>query len=455
MSAVLLELLNNGDSLIHIGAHFAEERVSYKQKGISVMWVEACPLFEDTIKENLKDQPDQLYRICALDKTTGRKKVFNISNNHQGVSSSFYEFGKDAKTLWPELDLHHVDSICINSKTLDNFIDEESHWISTKKPRVLLIDVQGSELDVLLGGIGSLWRFDLIQIETSNVNVYENGNTRDPVIKLLSNNGFKLTKIIEQKPGHGDLIFEKLDSIKPDNAFNSNSYKEVNRKRIEHLASLDISFKQKTVLELGSGPGDLTQYFLSKGAYVTSIDGREENIRESHKKFKDNHRWSGFVYDLEEQMAPLDVQYDVIIAYGIMYHLSDPKKFLRRIKNINADLFLLSTCVTSEFCIDDELSDLNLVKEPSSDGTQSLHGMGCRPNRKWLWEQLSQFFDTTYACKWQPNHDQFPQDWTINKSKPSTLTRMIYVCSTKKINSSWALDQLPSKQSVKLFSAME
>ena len=73
--------------------------------------------------------------------------------------------------------------------------------MSTKTKTV--IDVQGSELDVLLGGIGSLWRFDFIQIETSSVNVYENGNTRDAVIKLLSNNGFQLTKTIEQVAGHG------------------------------------------------------------------------------------------------------------------------------------------------------------------------------------------------------------------------------------------------------------
>ena len=448
MSIALLELLTHGDSLIHIGAHFAEECTSYNKKGISVMWVEACPLFEKQIKKNLKDLPDQLYRIRALDKISERKKVFNISNNSEGVSSSFYKFGEDAKTLWPELDLHHVDSVCVNSKTLDNFIDEEYHWISTKQPRALLIDVQGSELDVLLGGIGSLWRFDLIQIETSSVNVYENGNTRDSVIELLSNNGFQLTKTIEQVPGHGDLIFEKANSKKPDIAFNSSVYQEINDKRIKHLASLDISFDQKTILELGSGPGDLTEYFLSKGAYVTSIDGREENIRESHRKFKDNHKWSGFVYDLEEQIAPLDIHYDIIIAYGILYHLSNPKKFLRRIKNINADLFLLSTCVTSEFHIEDETSDLNLLQEPSSNGTQALHGMGCRPNRKWLWEQLSRIFDNTYACKWQPNHDQFPQDWTSNKLKTSTLTRMIYVCSTKKLNFNWALDQLPSKQSV-------
>ena len=74
MSPALLELLANGDSLIHIGAHFAEERLLYQKKGISVMWVEACPLFEQMIKKNLKYQPDQLYRICALDKISGRKK---------------------------------------------------------------------------------------------------------------------------------------------------------------------------------------------------------------------------------------------------------------------------------------------------------------------------------------------------------------------------------------------
>ena len=97
-------------------------------------------------------------------------------------------------------------------------------------------------------------------------------------------------------------------------------------KRIEHLASLGISFDRKTVLELGSGPGDLAEYFLSEGAYVTSIDGRAENICTAHDKFKDNHRWTGFVYDLEKQIAPIDVKYDIVIAYGILYHLSNPKK---------------------------------------------------------------------------------------------------------------------------------
>ena len=55
MGTPMLELLESGDSLIHIGAHFAEERDAYQKKGISVMWVEACPLFEGPIKKNLQD----------------------------------------------------------------------------------------------------------------------------------------------------------------------------------------------------------------------------------------------------------------------------------------------------------------------------------------------------------------------------------------------------------------
>ena len=192
------------------------------------MWVEACPLFEGPIKKNLQDKPDQIYRICALSDTSGKKKVFNISNNREGVSSSFYDFGKDVDILWPKTNLYHVNSVSVKTKTLDNLIDEESYWISTKQPRALLIDVQGAELDVLRGSVGSLWRFDIIQIETSAVNVYENGNTRDPVIKLLSQNGFELKEIIEQVPGHGDLIFERLQSKISSREFASKDYQDIN-----------------------------------------------------------------------------------------------------------------------------------------------------------------------------------------------------------------------------------
>ena len=115
----------------------------------------------------------------------------------------------------------------------------------------------------------------------------------------------------------------------------------------------------------------------------------------------------------------------------------------------------MSTCVTSEFSIDNKSSKFNLIEESISNGTQALNGVGCRPNRKWLWEKLSQFFNFTYACRWQPNHDQFPKDWSIVKPNKSSLTRMIYVCSSRKIDLPWALDQLPKVQEIKYFSAME
>lgn len=448
--------LSQSDSIVHIGAHYAEERFLYNDKQCSVMWIEANNKFSRVLHKNLEEFENQEFRICALDCMSNKKRVFFISNNNDGVSSSFYEFGDAAQELWPNLNLHHVDETEVITQTFDEFVELEIIWFRRNAPKALLIDVQGAEIDVLKGALGSLWRFKYIQIKTSSANVYENGNTRDDIIYIMQKHGFNIIDRYETVEGHGDILFEKVEKANHDFAFDSLNYQKINKARIEHLDSLDLSFKGKTILELGSGPGDIAEYLLKEGAYVTSVDGREENIKSAYSKhaFK---KWNGYVYDLEKNISPGLTKYDIIIAYGILYHLSDPKAFIQRIQSLNSQLFLLSTCVTSEFNENHANSNqagICLIPEPSSNGTQALNGLGCRPNRRWLWRLLQNNFDEVYACRWQPNHDQFPSDWS-DISKHSSLTRMIFICSQSQLVYDWVTSRLPIQQTKKLFSAMD
>ena len=451
MNPIILDYLSEGQSLIHVGAHYAEEREQYQKKGLNVMWVEACPLFSHKLKDNLARFRHQDFRLAALSRVSGLKTPFHISNNSEGVSSSFYRFGDDADLLWPHHKLKHVDTVTVITKTFDQFVEEEHQWFSSNDPSALLVDIQGAEIDFLLGARGSLWRFDTIQIEASSARVYQTGNTRDEVIRILSNHGFKLEKADEMVKGHGDYLFRRENPIgEPDQAFSSKGYLDINDARLEHLASLDLALENKTILELGSGPGYITEFLIKQGAYVTSIDARIENIQATRQKLNPSRRWNGFVYDVEKEIRPSIVNYDIVLAYGILYHLSNPRKLIERIAIMNPSLFIMETCVTPEQSKSRPEQPSGLLEEDQTNGTQALRGTGCRPVRDWLWELLNKNFANSYTCKHQPAHPQFPTDWSITTRWNKDLTRSVFVCSSNPIDASWALKELPGKQIKKL-----
>lgn len=60
--------------------------------------------------------------------------------------------------------------------------------------------------------------------------------------------------------------------------------------------------------------------------------------------------------------------------------------------------------------------------------SQSYSGYGCRPGRIWIFDELKKSFPFTYIPKNQPNHEQFPIDWTMGTPQ-SRLTRAVFVGS--------------------------
>jgi FkbM family methyltransferase len=452
MSDSLLQQIPPGTALIHIGAHHGQEAAAYANHHCPVLWIEACPLFIPRLQQHLAAYPQQQYRLGAVAAQAGQRRVFHISNNLEGVSSSFYPFGEDAQRLWPELDLHHSQSTSVTTTTLDNLIEQECDWISHNNPTALVIDTQGAEIEVIQGGHGSLWRFDWIQVETSSVNVYTNGNTRDAVDQLLSDAGFSIAAETEQRPGHGDRLYRRHQAIPAsDPCFQSPNYQSINAARLQHLSQLPLDVEQQSVLELGSGPGDLTPFFLKRHCCVTSIDARPENIQEARLKQSASKQWTGFVYDLSKSIAPSKISYDIVIAYGILYHLEDPLALLQAIASLNPRQVVLETCVTPEAAQSSDNAQrwdpLHRCSELASDGSQSISGVGCRPDRRWLWKTLHSLFNYVYCCSCQPNHPEFPLNWHREAiDHTQGLTRMIFIASSTPITSDQLTESLPMIQ---------
>ena len=98
-------------------------------------------------------------------------------------------------------------------------------------------------------------------------------------------------------------------------------------KRISKIESIfgKEFFKDKTILELGCGYGDIGKHFVEKlGSIVTFAEGRQEHI----PFIKENNPNSKVVLLDQEKLWNFDEKFDVIIHFGVMYHLKNWKQDL-------------------------------------------------------------------------------------------------------------------------------
>jgi len=182
--------------------------------------------------------------------------------------------------------------------------------------------------------------------------------------------------------------------------FLANDALELNKARLDHLASLNLSLEYKKVLEVGAGIGLLTPFFLERRCTVLSVDARSDNTEELRKR----------IPYANAQVVNLDTAYeltslglfDMVFAYGIIYHLQFPKQALKLLATICMEMIIVESLVT----VSDE-DALNSVEEDSKIYTQSYRGYGCRPTSQWFMHKLNKYFGHAYITTTVPNHKDF------------------------------------------------
>jgi hypothetical protein len=102
-------------------------------------------------------------------------------------------------------------------------------------------------------------------------------------------------------------------------------------------------------------------------------------------------------------------------------------------------MLLLETCVS--FGAEEAL---NPCREDGNNPTQSISGGGCRPTRIWVYNQLQRHFEFVYLPITQPDHEEFPLDWTSPSSHP--FNRSIFIASRQKILNPLLTENIPWQQ---------
>ena len=175
----------------------------------------------------------------------------------------------------------------------------------------------------------------------------------------------------------------------------------INQERLKHLESLNLNISNKTVTEYGAGPGLLTPYFIYKSCKIIALEGREENVKQF---VTENPNITVKQFDLEKTDWNELQSTQIGFAYGLLYHLGNPKNFIEQAAKKTDEFLILETVVNE----DKQAYSEHIVKEDTATETQSLSGYGCRPSRQIVWDWFKEYFPYVYVPTTQPNHDEFP-----------------------------------------------
>lgn len=150
--------------VLHVGANLAQEAEDYHSAGVGpVAWVEANPAVLDQILANIAGYPEQRLIDALVYSEDDIELRFNITN-HQGMSSSIYEFGTHPQF---SPDTVFVEHLTLRTRTIDTLVAEFGIVAN-----MLSMDIQGAELHALRGATKFLENVDYILTEVNRAQVY-------------------------------------------------------------------------------------------------------------------------------------------------------------------------------------------------------------------------------------------------------------------------------------------
>lgn len=188
------------NSCLHIGSHECNELSYYNNIGIkteNIVWIDALPskVYESTCRGI-----PNVYNAVITDKDE-ENIVFNVANNSQ--SSSILEFGIHS-SIYPEIVF--TDKINQKSITIDTFFSKNN--LDSSKYDFWNIDIQGTELLALKGGIKSIKHVKALYVKVNSAELYKDCAFICEIDDFLAQYNFKriLTTMTPNKWGEALYI---------------------------------------------------------------------------------------------------------------------------------------------------------------------------------------------------------------------------------------------------------
>ena len=198
--------------------------------------------------------------------------------------------------------------------------------------------------------------------------------------------------------------------------FDQPHYQELNTARGETiqrlLATLKPVLNLTTALDVACGLGFFSALLAEAGLKVKGFDGRLENVIEARRRFP---RIPFAERDIEDRQIVELGEFDLVLCFGLLYHLENPMRAIRHLRALTGQGLLLES-----MCVPGVGSTMMLREEPRQED-QSLTNTAVYPTETCLVKMLYRAgFAAVYRAAVMPNHDDF-RETTRNERKRTVL----------------------------------
>ena len=167
-----------------------------------------------------------------------------------------------------------------------------------------------------------------------------------------------------------------------------------------------------TALDAGCGFGFFSEYLKHLGLEVTGFDGRPENLAEASRRNPDVEFRA---YDVEDPSIVSFGLFDLVLCFGLLYHLENPFRAIRNLALLTGRVFLIETMIAPT----KSLAAFLCEEEERQD--QGLNYIALIPSESWFVKCLYRAgFPFVYKTTEFPDHRDFHSSF-IRKRKRTFL----------------------------------
>jgi FkbM family methyltransferase len=185
--------------------------------------------------------------------------------------------------------------------------------------------------------------------------------------------------------------------------FDQMQYRELIEARGETIkrvvTHLKPALELSSAVDAGCGVGFFSQTLAERGLNVCGFDGREANVMEARRRFPHIPFEQG---DIEERAILHLGRFDLVLCFGLLYHLENPLFAIRNLRALTEKCLLLES-----MCLPEEKTSMLLREEPRQDD-QSLTDVACYLTEGSLVKMLYRAgFGKVYRVIPLPDHEDF------------------------------------------------
>src|SRR5947209_3921751 len=185
--------------------------------------------------------------------------------------------------------------------------------------------------------------------------------------------------------------------------FDQKEYRQLIEARGETIqrvvTRLKAALKLSNAEDAGCGVGFFSQTLADCGLNVCGFDGRGENVTEARRRFPHIPFEQG---DIEDDLILQLGGFDLVLCFGLLYHLENPLLAIRNLRGLTKKCLLLES-----MCLPGEKPSMQLRQEPH-ERDQSLTEVACYASEAGLVKMLYRAgFGMVYRVVPLPDHDDF------------------------------------------------